>query len=305
MMTKLRQFVRTWCRSERRRRLALLAVTLLCSLPASAVEPLRLTTDGRVKRDPVILNPQGTELLYVLHDKPNRLRLMKLTLKDGQSAPLHPDETRSEFEPAVSNDGRYLAYVQNRGNLSLAMVVHDLVENKITELPPGGGFSGMHSPTFTRDNARVLFSYPEEGRQSIYSVDLDCKNRRTVVASAGVNNWPHCSPDGKRLVFSSTRDDDYELYVAHLDGSELQRLTTSPKQDIRPKFSPDGSRIAFTSGRDGNYTIYVMGADGSGLAPVTTHVEHDDYATWHPDGQSLFVVSERNGQFDLFLVPLP
>ena len=305
MMTKLRQFVRTWCRSERRQRLALLAVMLLCSLPASAVEPLRLTTDGRVKRDPVILNPQGPELLYVLHDKPNRLRLMKLTLKDGQSAPLHPDETRSEFEPAVSNDGRYLAYVQNRGNLSLAMVVHDLVENKITELPPGGGFSGMHSPTFTRDNARVLFSYPEEGRQSIYSVDLDCKNRRTVVASAGVNNWPHCSPDGKRLVFSSTRDDDYELYVAQLDGSELQRLTTSPKQDIRPKFSPDGSRIAFTSGRDGNYNIYVMGADGSGLAPVTTHVEHDDYATWHPDGQSLFVVSERNGQFDLFLVPLP
>lgn len=304
-MTKLRQFVRAWCRSERRHRLALFAVMLLYAPPTSAVEPQRLTTDGRVKRDPVILNPQGTELLYVLHDKPNRLRLMKLTLKDGQSVPLHPDETRSEFEPAVSSDGRYLAYVQNRGNLSLAMVVHDLVENKITELPPGGGFSGMHSPTFTRDNGRVLFSYPEDGRQSIYSVDLDCKNRRTVVASGGVNNWPHCSPDGKRLVFSSTRDDDYELYVAQLDGSQLQRLTTSPKQDIRPKFSPDGSRIAFTSGRDSNYNIYVMEADGSGLAPVTTHVEHDDYATWHPDGQSLFIVSERNGQFDLFLVPLP
>ena len=304
-MSRLRPFVRSLFRPSQRRCLALFAVALLCSRPASGVEPQRLTTDGRVKRDPVFLNPQGTELLYVLHDKPNRLRLMKLTLKDGLSAPLHPDETRSEFEPAVSSDGRYLAYVQNRGNLTLAMVVHDLIENKITELPPGGGFSGMHSPTFMRDNGRVLFSYPEEGRQSIFSVDLDCKNRQTVVASAGVNNWPHCSPDGKRLVFSSTRDDDYELYVAHLDGSQLQRLTTSPKQDIRPKFSPDGNRIAFTSGRDGNYDIYVMGADGSGLAPVTTHVEHDDYATWHPDGQHLIVVSERNGQFDLFSVALP
>lgn len=304
-MSRLRPFVRSLFRPRQRRCLALFAVALLCSRPASGVEPQRLTTDGRVKRDPVFLNPQGTELLYVLHDKPNRLRLMKLTLKDGQSAPLHPDETRSEFEPAVSSDGRYLAYVQNRGNLSLAMVVHDLIENKITELPPGGGFSGMHSPTFTRDNGRVLFSYPEEGRQSIFSVDLDCKNRQTVVTSAGVNNWPHCSPDGKRFVFSSTRDDDYELYVAQLDGSQLQRLTKSPKQDIRPKFSPDGNRIAFTSGRDGNYDIYVMGADGSSLAPVTTHVEHDDYATWHPDGQHLIVVSERNGQFDLFSVSLP
>lgn len=278
---------------------------LVFSLPASAAEPQRLTMDGRVKRNPVLLNPSGTELLYVLHDKPNRLRLMKLSLKDGQSTPLHPDETRSEFEPAVSVDGRYLAYVQNRGNLSLAMVVHDLIENKITELPPGGGFSGMHSPTFTRDNSQILFSYPEDGRQSIFSVDLDCKNRQTVVASAGVNNWPHCSSDGKRLVFSSTRDDDYELYVSNVDGSHLQRLTTSPKQDIRPKFSPDGSRIAFTSGRDGNYNIYVMGTDGNNLTPVTTHAEHDDYAAWHPDGKHLIVVSERSGQFDLFLVPLP
>ncbi len=304
-MSKPHQFLRSLHRAEPRLCSALFAAMLVFSLPASAAEPQRLTMDGRVKRNPVLLNPSGTELLYVLHDKPNRLRLMKLSLKDGQSTPLHPDETRSEFEPAVSVDGRYLAYVQNRGNLSLAMVVHDLIENKITELPPGGGFSGMHSPTFTRDNSQILFSYPEDGRQSIFSVDLDCKNRQTVVASAGVNNWPHCSSDGKRLVFSSTRDDDYELYVSNVDGSHLQRLTTSPKQDIRPKFSPDGSRIAFTSGRDGNYNIYVMGTDGNNLTPVTTHAEHDDYAAWHPDGKHLIVVSERSGQFDLFLVPLP
>ena len=48
MMTKLRQFVRAWCRSERRHRLALFAVMLLYAPPTSAVEPQRLTTDGRV-----------------------------------------------------------------------------------------------------------------------------------------------------------------------------------------------------------------------------------------------------------------
>jgi len=267
--------------------------------------PVRLTTDGHVKRDPVFLNPQGTELLYVLLDKPNRLRLMKLSLGSGQSTPLHPDETRSEFEPAVSADGRYLAFVQNRGNLSLAMVVQDLIENKTTELPPGGGFSGMHSPTFARDNSRILFSYPEERRQSIFSVDLDCKNRKTVVDSVGVNNWPNFSPDGKRLVFSSTRDDDYELYVSDADGSNARRLTDSPRQDIRPKFSPDGRRIAFTSNRDGNYEIYVMAADGGGLTRVIDDPEQDDYAIWQPDGQRLVVVSERNGRSDLYSIAVP
>ena len=283
----------------------LVSVVVFAANVASAGEPVRLTTDGRVKRDPVLLNPQGTELLYVLLDKPNRLRLMRLSLGSGLSAPLHPDETRSEFEPAVSADGRYLAFVQNRGNLSLAMVVQDLVENKTSELPPGGGFSGMHSPTFARDNSRIFFSYPEERRQSIFSVDLECKNRRTVVDSVGVNNWPHVSPDGRRLAFSSTRDDDYEIYVSDADGSNAQRLTDSPRQDIRPKFSPDGRRIAFTSNRDGNYEIYVMAADGGGVTRVTDHPEQDDYATWQPDGQRLIVVSERNGRSDLYSIALP
>lgn len=278
---------------------------ILAATFAVAVEPVRLTTDGRVKRDPVWLNPQGSELLYVLLDRPNRLRLMKLSLADGSSTPLHPDETRSEFEPAVSADGRYLAFVQNRGNLTLALVVHDLTENKTVELPPGGGFSGMHSPAFSPDNARVCFSYPEERRQSIFSVDLDCKNRKTVVDSVGVNNWPHFSPDGRQLVFSSSRDDDYEIYVAEADGTNARRLTSSPKQDIRPRFSPDGRRITFTSNRDGNYEIYVMSADGSGLTRVTEHPEQDDYALWHPDGKRLVVVSERSGQFDLYAIPLP
>ena len=283
----------------------LMSVAFFAGSAVSAAEPIRLTTDGRMKRDPVFLNPQGTELLYVLLDRPNRLRLMKLSLGSGLSVPLHPDETRSEFEPAISADGRYLAFVQNRGNLSLALVVQDLVDDKTTELPPGGGFSGMHSPTFSRDNSRVCFSYPEERRQSIFSVDLDCKNRKTIVDSVGVNNWPHFSPDGRRLVFSSTRDDDYELYASDADGSNARRLTNSPRQDIRPRFSPDGHRISFTSNRDGNYEIYVMAADGSGLTRVTDHPEQDDYAAWQSDGRRLVVVSERNGQFDLYSIALP
>jgi len=284
---------------------ALISAVFFAGSVVLAGEPIRLTTDGRMKRDPVFLNPQGTELLYVLLDRPNRLRLMKLSLGSGLSTPLHPDETRSEFEPAVSADGRYLAFVQNRGNLSLALVVQDLIDNKTADLPPGGGFSGMHSPTFARDNSRVCFSYPEERRQSIFSVDLDCKNRKTVVDSVGVNNWPHFSPDGRRLVFSSTRDDDYELYVSDADGSNARRLTNSPKQDIRPRFSPDGRRIAFTSNRDGNYEIYVMAADGSVVTRVTDHPEQDDYVAWQSDGQRLIVVSERSGQFDLYSISLP
>lgn len=283
----------------------LVALIAFSPLAIQAGDPIRLTTDGQIKRDPVLLNPQGTDILYALLEKPNQLRLMKMALNDRKSSALHPTETRSEFEPAVSKDGRYLSFVQNRGNLSLALVIQDLMENLTKEVSPGGGFSGMRSPAFPPDNSQVLFSYPEDGRQQIYAVDLNGKNRRTVIDSEGVNNWPNVSPDGQRILFSSSRDDDYEIYVASLNGSDPKRLTFSPGQDIRARFSPDGSRIAFTSNRDGNYEVYVMQSDGSQPVRVTNHPEQDDYAMWLPNGRQLIVVSERNGAFDFYQIDAP
>ncbi|TXT36154.1 MAG: WD40-like beta propeller protein [Planctomycetota bacterium] len=200
----------------------------------AAAEPIRLTTDGRVKRDPVFSKPDGSELLFAVLDRPKQLRLMKLTLANRKVESLHPDETRSEFEPAVSRDGRFLAFVQNRGNLSLAMVIKDLMNGTQVDVPPGGGFSGMHSPAIAPDNSRVLYSYPEEGRQHLFAVGIDAKNPTRLVDSSGVNNWPSFSPDGQQVVFSSTRDGDYDLYLMKSDGTNIRRLTESPKQDMSP-----------------------------------------------------------------------
>ena len=279
-----------------------LVVLCIALTDSSGAEPLRLTTDGRAKRDPVFLNPAGTELLYVVLEKPNQLRIMKLSLADGTVTPLHPSETRSEFEPAVSATGSHIAFVQNRGNLSLALVIQDQSLTQVGEVPPGGGFSGMHSPTFLPDNSRVLLSYPEEGRQQIYSYDLKGGDRQMVIDSEGVNNWPNVSQDGRKLIFSSSRDNDYEIYIADISGANPRRLTNSPKQDLRPRFSPDGTRIAFTSNRDGNYEIYIMQSDGNGLVRLTDNPEQDDFPVWDPAGNSLIIVSERSGRFDLYRI---
>lgn len=288
-----------------RRAISLWFISIWSITALFANEPLRLTADGKVKRDPVFFKPDGSELLFSQLDRPNRLRLMKLDLRDRSVVPLHPDETRSEFEPAVSQDGRWLTFVQNRGNLSLALVIQDLRDNKQFEIPPSGGFSGMHSPTFSPDGSTVLFSFPDEGRQHLFSVSNQATERRKLVDSVGINNWPSFSPDGKQVVFSSTRDGDFDLYVMKADGSDVRSLVKNPKQDIRPRWSPDGQRIAFTSNRDGNYELYVINTNGSGLTRVTNHPEQDDYACWHLDGQRLIAVSERNGHSDLFSIDVP
>jgi len=283
---------------------ALLISLAIFANELSAAEPVRLTTDGRLKTDLVFL-PGGTELAFSVQDEPILFKLMKLSLATGAVEPLHADAQKNEFELAISRDGRYRAFVQSRGNLSLALVIRDTQENKDAEVPPAGGFAGMRSPTFTPDGGRVLFSFPEESRQTIFSVNLQGGDRQELTRGPGINNWPEFNPAGNRIVFSSTRDGDYEIYTMAPDGSDVQRLTKSPRQDIRPRYSPDGKRIAFTSARDGNYEIYLMRADGSHVQRLTNHPERDDYPAWHPDGRRIAILSERDGQPDIYLHVVP
>lgn len=284
----------------------LLAILLLASIArTSSAEERRLTTDGRLKSCPVFVDRSGTELIYVVQERPSQLRLMRLRLDDLSTSPVDAAQTKSEIDPALSAAGKHMAFVQSRGNLSLALVIRDSVSGKTTEVPPAGGFAGPRSPTFSADGERVLFSFADGGRQRIDSVNLEAGDRKILVDSEGVNIWPDCSPDGRRIVWSSTRDDDYEIYSAAMDGSDVRRLTSSPKQDIRPRYSPDSSHIAFMSNRDGNYEIYVMQGDGANARRVTDNPESDDYPAWHPDGRRLVIVSERDGRHDLYFIAAP
>lgn len=269
-----------------------------------AAEPRRLTTDGRLKSDPVFSDPAGGELVFVVQDMPQRTRLMRLNLDDLTQTPIHASETRSEMEPTVSRDGRWLAYVQNRGNLSLTLVIEDRAGAEHAEVKPGAGFSGMHAPAIAPDGTRLLFAFAESGRQRVISVSMAGQDRAVLIDSPGVNNWPSWTPDGKSLVFSSTRDGNYEIYAARADGSETRRLTDCPFQDLRPRPAPDGKRLVFTSGRDGNHELYAMDLDGGSVARLTNHPERDDYATWHPDGRRIVYVAERDGKHDLWLLSL-
>lgn len=296
------------CQNPARRRLAQIALGLFVVLavnaykPLSAADgPLRLTTDGRIKRD-ALFSADGDSLFYTLLETEDRLRIMRMSMEDGSVSPLHKDVTKSEFEPSFSTEGDVYSYVESRGNLFLALVIRDSRSESSTDVFPGSGFSGMRSPAVAPDSSRVLYCFPESGHQHIYSVNLAGEDRRQLTDGGGINNWPHFSRDGRQVCFGSTRDENYEIYLMRSDGTAVRRLTEHPAQDIRPMLAPDGRRIAFTSARDGNYEIYVINVDGSGLRRVTDHAERDDFCAWHPDSRRLVMVSERQGRHDLYLV---
>ena len=282
----------------------LLGLLLLDSGLATAGEPLQLTHDGRAKFTTLVL-PEGQEAWYVEYETPRIYRLMKVNLKTGATARLHPEAVTGEFEPAMSADGKAYAYLKLIGALRISVVVRERNGTQLYEIPPGEGLSGLRGPALSPDHATLAYVFPDAALQHIHLATNSGATRRQFTSGANMNHWPNFSPDGKRIVFGSNRDGNYELYSADLNGNDLKRLTNSPYQDIRPKFSPDGRRIAFVSHRDNNFEIYVMNADGSSPVRITHNVERDDYPSWHPNGKQLLVVSERDGRHDLYFYDVP
>lgn len=273
--------------------------------PCGAVaQSQRLTTDGTIKFTPTFFRNEN-EVAFVQFVKPTLFQIISLKLDDLSMRPLHANETNHELDVAISPDGNYYAYIKCQGTLVGTIEILDANQNHIGTVAAGEGLGMYRSLAFAPNNSRLLFAYPEEVHQQLFSVGLDGDNRQQLTNSSGINNWPCFSPDGSLIAFGSTRDENYEIYTMQSDGTGVRRLTNNPTMDMRPKFSPDGQHICFTSNRDGNYEIYVMNSDGSDLQRITDHHERDDYATWHPNGRQLLMVSERRGNHDLYFVELP
>jgi dipeptidyl aminopeptidase/acylaminoacyl peptidase len=264
---------------------------------------IRITNDGRRKLSPAFL-PGGEEIIFSVHDVPNRVVLKRLRLSDGHTENLFPNGSEHLFDPAYSRDGKLLAYAKSSGSPQLVLVIHNLIEVTEKTFLPLGARSTARTPKFLPDGSRVVFMHSAPGGQQIASVDRNGGDLKLLTQSQGMNCWPDVSPDGTRIAFSSSRDGHFQIYSMTAAGDDVRRLTHSPTRDMRPAWSPDGRRIAFTSTRDGRHELYVMQSDGSDPRRLTDHPERDDFPVWHPDGRRILCISERDGQSDLYLAQI-
>jgi len=207
----------------------------------------------------------------------------------------HPAD---DFNPALSPDGRWLAYASDRsGNLDIW--AYELATGRTVQLTSHAAEDIQ--PSWSPDSKQLLFvSKRRDAMGDVWLLNLDMKRENPVKGDPvqiteylGLDRDPCFSPDGKGIAFTSDQDGMSNIWIADVQSHLASRLTSMGGSE--PAWSPKGSWIAFTSSRDRpDGDLFLIGQDtpemedSTDLAiPLVADSTFAGQAAWSPDGNAL------------------
>ncbi|WP_172892760.1 TolB family protein [Calothrix sp. NIES-3974] len=135
----------------------------------------------------------------------------------GNSIPIGPTSLNSRYteeQPALSGNGRLLAFVSNR-NGTHQLLVYDLETQEFIQLP---GLNRpntiIESPSLSFNGRYIAYITSDQGRPVVALYDRAIG--RSQVVTPTYRGWlrnPHISPDGRYIVFETTIRGQWDIEV--------------------------------------------------------------------------------------------
>ncbi len=207
--------------------------------------------------------------------------------------------------PAPSPDGRWIAFVWDRGGTS------DLWLLPLQGIPwpirltwdrPAQTFWTDAAPRWNPASTHLV--YDADG--ALYLASLAGGRPRKLTDYDHDASSPIFSPDGKCIYFVDRHEDTSALFVTTPDGAWPTALTRLEGDVSDPRVSPDSRQLAFVyhPPTDLNRSeICLVAADGGPVRHLTGAPKvWDTHPRWSPDGRRLAFLTNRNGWRQLFLL---
>ncbi len=221
---------------------------------------------------------------------------------DGYGARAFTSDGSTALFPALSPDGKRLAYVSFR----------NIYPNIVIRRIDGGGILGSTqykatttSPTIAPDG-RLAFSSSKDGdAMELYVSGGDGSSpKRLTRTRNSINISPRWNPKtGREIAFISDRGGSPQIYITDADGTSQRPLLPSSRGHMdSPAWSPDGRFIAFTwDGGGGPFHIYLADV-ATGQVLKLTDEGRNEFPTWSPDSRHIAFQSNRSGRWEVWVM---
>ncbi|WP_295362976.1 amidohydrolase family protein [Arenimonas sp.] len=231
-------------------------------------------------------------------------QLWTKALPNGEPRRLTSDDSRFEYQPSFSADGRKLLFTTWSDAQMGAIHELDLASGQSRKLTSEPGF--YYGPRYSNDGARIVYSRSGGGglTGSLWSgvrgvfVMPAAGGAAVQVSKNGAD--PHFSADGQRVYFLTGGGLEKKLMSVGLNG-EQPREVFNLKYVDHVAISPDGKSVAFTELFNG-YVAPLPATGGSielnkdtKAIPVTAlGTDMGSYLHWSADSKSLhWLVGDR------------
>ena len=277
--------------------------------------PERKLTDARVAS--LAWMPDSQSLLVSSAKSPAEPHsIFELSLRTGEMRPVtsppppaNPGD--GDYEPAVSPDGRTLAFLR-RVRADADVYVQPLAGGPARRLTQRSQqLAAWFGPVTGRSFSAALPGLSGSMWRMVADGSSEQQPVAGVLDGARDPAISHPANGPARLAYTRVTTDTniWRMEIApDAHGgvrtvAQPASIIASTRADISPQFSPDGKRIVFESDRDGYPEIWVAASDGSGAAQLTTlKSPRSGSPRWSPDGTRIVFDSLAAGNNDIWMV---
>jgi Tol biopolymer transport system component len=171
------------------------------------------------------------------------------------------DSPHSAYNPALSANGRWVAFEAAAGNLNFAkrygemqIFVRDLASGRTVTISPGGVPASFYNPAISGDGRLVAYE-SSSSRGGALGLLVSDRRRGTVSrvpqppGTSGDLSEPALSADGRVLAFSAIDGQGHSaVFVRDLGAWRTARVSAAGQEAYEPALSRDGRLVAFTTG---------------------------------------------------------
>ena len=216
------------------------------------------------------------------------------------------DAAGSEFDPCLSNDGRFLAFSATRGSTGSDIIIYDRLLAALQGRPKLATAAEESWPRFAYDSIHLAFVRrlaTGAKRVLLYEPAGD-----TLVPLPGLaatdstrnDDEPAPNLDGSRIAFMSDRGGTHDILLWRRAPVVTIPALASTGDDIEPSLTADGRWLAFASDRAGGaggYDIYLYDVTNGVLItlPGLNSAGNDRHPSVSADGDVIAFQSDRAG----------